>query len=74
MSPPEPERKTATLISAGFSEPTVTLHRHVETREVVLPGPDGMAWEHIFECSVTGERRRYGVVERRDPAWVTEGN
>ncbi len=75
MTKPMPERRhDVMIISAGFVDPKPTKHDFVETRECVLPGPDGNAWEFLFKCQETGEIRRYGVEDRKVPSWVAEGN
>lgn len=65
---PSPETKEVLLVAPGASE--ATLHFWVETRECTLPGPDGAAWEFIFECSKTGARQRYGCQDRAVHSWT----
>jgi hypothetical protein len=60
---PEPETKEAFLMSEGAWKPTK--HTYVATRPVVLPGPDGEAYEHIFRCEATSVERRWGTVDPR---------
>ena len=62
--PPKPETTTAILVSAGCDRRTATIHYYEETRPVVLPGPNGYAWEFLYRCAKTGAVRRWGVVER----------
>ena len=62
--PPKPETTTAILVSAGCDRRTATIHYYEETRPVVLPGPNGYAWEFLYRCAKTGALRRWGVVER----------
>lgn len=61
MKPLPPKTKTAMLPSAGYGQLTATRHVYVETRECISPGPDGLAYEHIFRCEETGEERRWGL-------------
>ena len=62
--PPKPETTCAILMSAGCVRPTPTIHYYEETRAVVLPGPNGHAWEFLYRCAKTGVVRRWGVAER----------
>lgn len=65
---PKPETLTALLPSFGYGpgRPRITVHTYVDTRECVLPTPDGEAWEFVFKCSETGVERRWGT------AYITE--
>ena len=67
MKPPKPETLRAILPSFGYEpggRPTWTDHHYVETRESSVAGPNGEAWEFIYECEVTGVERRWGIVDR----------
>ena len=59
---PRPVTREAMLWSekAGW----FTLHFYVETRPCTVR--DGAAWEHIYECIRTGERRRWGCDQREE--------
>lgn len=59
---PRPQTLTANLESEGIKG-TVTLHRYVDTIPCDVGGP---AFEFIYECSLTGARRRWGLIERID--------
>lgn len=64
---PEPENKRVMLVRDGLRPRGLadfTPHRYVKTEECVLGS--GPAWEHIFECEVTGARRRFGAEKRSD--------
>ena len=50
---PTPETKHAVLWSDAAKD--FTLHSFVETNEVEE------AYEFVFECTVTGQRRRWGL-------------
>jgi hypothetical protein len=69
VKPPKPETLRAILPSfgSGPGRPTWTEHKYVETRECMLPSPDGAAWEFIFVCEVTKVERRWGTADRVEP-------
>lgn len=68
--PPKPQNLTPLLVSQGYGAVRWTRHKYVETRPAHLldregrPMRDGEIWEHIFECTETGEERRWGNAER----------
>lgn len=62
---PLPETRRAILMSDGTHRPTV--HVHVETRPCVVKNALGVsfpAYEHVFMCTRTNARRRWGVEPR----------
>lgn len=58
---PRPQVRRAILRSAGYTDPTFTEHKYVETRLCTLDHGDGEAYEHIFRCLITGAERRWGT-------------
>lgn len=63
MNAPTPETKRVLIFSDAVGKPT--RHMYVGTRACIVDGPDGAAWEHIYECEITGARRRFGIEDRR---------
>lgn len=53
---PTPERKRVVLVNA---EGEATRHVYTETR--VARAGNGYGYEHIFTCTKTNARRRYGI-------------
>lgn len=59
-----------------------TWHRYIGTYPCILPkiaGPNGEpmggpAWEHIYQCEVTGAQRRWGADERSPSSFDVETN
>ncbi len=73
MSIPSPESKRVFIFSTTLGKPT--RHMYVETRACSTDGPDGgPAWEHIYECEISGARRRFGVEDRKTPGNAMENN
>lgn len=72
---PKPQSINVTLMNQRTRQ--WTKHRYVDTVECILPMVDdeGLiigkepAWEHIFECEVTGLQRRYGTEDRQSSAF-----
>lgn len=73
IKPPRPETLKAKLVSVAIEKPTFTVHRYVETVAVIIEAPkigdadsvrDVRGWAFVFECTETGFRRRYGIVDR----------
>jgi hypothetical protein len=66
VKPPKPQTLTAILPSfgSGAGRPRCTLHKYIATRECSVAGPDGDAWEFIYECQETGVERRWGIEDR----------
>lgn len=67
---PRPETLSATLMSEGSWK--WTRHIYVETLPVVLPQPDGAAWEFMYRCAVTGVTRRWGTAHRSETCEIDE--
>ncbi len=61
---PVPQTLFAFLPSKGYPRPKATLHKFLETRECIISktGTRADAYEFIFECTETGEERRWGCV------------
>ncbi len=73
--PPNPMQRHPILVNADGE---ATHHVFVETRPCTIPARVGVpasdAWEFVYECSRTGQQRRWGLVERHVAPWIAEGN
>ena len=74
MTTPTPANKHFTLYSVNAG--TFTRHVYVGTRSCTTTVGDdcGPAWEHIYECEITGARRRFGIEDRKTPGNIAENN
>lgn len=69
--PPRPETNRATLVSAGFPKPRITVHFYKETRLLVSKdhfGKEQREWGHYFECLKTGTVRLWGTERTAEDA------